>query len=215
VLEGREHLQAAMAQGRGAILLGTHAGNGVLLAIQLAAAGFPISTVYRQSRMAPPGFLGHGLALYGIEGIVANEGLRAYARMLEAVKRGRIVFVTLDQGVKRPQDGIVVSFLGKAMAVAAGPAQLARRARTAVLPVLATGYDGAWHFRIEPPLAPATGPLAHDVERLARASERQALLHPELWSWHHRRWRNAAFVHATMANSKEGHEPCSTSTHRS
>jgi lauroyl/myristoyl acyltransferase len=214
LLEGEEHLRAALAGGRGAILLGTHAGNGILLGVRLAAAGWPVSMVYRQARMAPAGFLGRGCALYGIEAILANEGLRAYGRMREALKRGRVLFVTVDQGVKRAQDGVPVRFLGKTMGMAAGPAQLARRDGVPVLPVLATGYDGAWRFRIEPPLPPVSGRLAAVVEHLARASERQALLHPELWSWHHRRWRKQPFARATIPDWHDGGEPCSTSTNQ-
>jgi KDO2-lipid IV(A) lauroyltransferase len=213
-VEGLDNLRASLAEGRGAILLGTHAGNGVLLAVRLVALGFPVTTVYRQSRMAPAGFLGRGLALYGVEPIEANDGLRAYARMTQAVKRGRIVFVTLDQGVKRPQDGIGVRFLGKDMSMAAGPAQLCRRTGAPVLPLLASAGAGPWRFRIEPPLRAHTGPLAEDVQRLARASERQPLLHPELWSWQHRRWRKLAFAHATIAGWKEENRPCTTSTHQ-
>ncbi|MCC7082017.1 MAG: lysophospholipid acyltransferase family protein [Burkholderiales bacterium] len=214
VVAGEEHLQAALAAGRGAILLGTHAGNGVLLAAGLAAAGWPMSVVYRQARMAPAGFLGRGFARYGIEAIAANEGLRAYGRMRTAVTSGRILFVTLDQGVKHPQDGITVRFLGKLMSLAAGPAQLARHTRAPVLPVLATGYDGAWQFRIEPALPSDAGGLEAVIERLARASERQALLHPALWSWHHRRWRKLPLAPATMSIWNEDDPACPNPAHR-
>src|SRR5690606_14415035 len=98
--------------------------------------------------------------------------------------------------------------------MAAGPAQLARHTGAPLLPVFAAGYDGLWRFRIEPPLPPATGPLAADVQRLARIAERQVRLHPELWSWHHRRWRKQPFPHATIASWKEDHDPCSTSMKR-
>jgi KDO2-lipid IV(A) lauroyltransferase len=119
---------------------------------------------------------------------------------LKAVKAGRVVFVTLDQGVKHARDGVAVRFLGKEVGMAAGPAQLARQAGAPVLPVLASGYRaGAWHFRIEPALVPAGGPLASEVQTLARASERQALLHPELWSWHHRRWYRQPFDRAKIS----------------
>lgn len=198
-LEGEEHLRCALTMGHGAILLGTHAGNGVLLALRLAAAGWPVSVVYRQARMMPAGFFQRGFERYAVEGILANEGLRAYGRMLAAVKRGRILFVTLDQGVKRARDGVTVRFLGKDVGIAAGPAHLARHAHTPVLPLLASAHAGIWHFRIEPALAPAEGPLALEVERLAREAERQILLHPELWSWHHRRWHRQPFARATMA----------------
>lgn len=198
-IEGTEHLRAALAAGHGAILLGAHAGNGVLFAVLLAAAGWPVSVVCKQARMMPADFFARGFALYGLDGILANEGLRAYGRMLDAVKRGRIVFVTLDQGVKAGSNGIVVRFLGKDVVMAAGPAQLARRSQAPVLPVIADVADGTWRFRIDPALPPADGPLALEVERMARASERQALLHPDLWSWHHRRWHRLPFAHAKMA----------------
>jgi len=202
-VEGSEQLQAAVAHRRGAILLGTHAGNGVLAAVRLAQAGWPVSIVYRQARMMSAGFFARGFARYGIDGILANEGLRAYGRMLEAVKGGRLLFVTMDQGVKNAADGVVVRFLGKDMGMPAGPALLARHARVPVLPVLATGYDGAWRFRIEPPLPALSGPVAADVERLARTSERQVLLHPELWSWHHRRWCKHPLAHETMQQGEK------------
>jgi lauroyl/myristoyl acyltransferase len=154
--------------------------------------------------MMSAGFFARGYALYGVDSIPANSGVRAYAKMLAAVRRGGIVFVTIDQGVKRPADGIPVRFLGKTMAVAAGPAHLAQRGRTPVLPVATLAADGAWRFRIEPPLPPAAGPLAADVERLAQVSERQVLLHPELWSWHHRRWRKQAFASCDNSVKRDG-----------
>ena len=203
-IEGLEHLQSALAEGRGAILLGTHAGNGALLGLRLAASGLPVSMVYREARMMSAGFFARGYALYGVDSISASSGVRAYGKMLAAVRRGGIVFVTMDQGVKRPADGIPVRFLGKTMPVAAGPAHLAQRGRTPVLPVATLAADGAWRFRIEPPLPPATGELAADVQRLAQVSERQALLHPELWSWHHRRWRKQPLASCDNSGKRDG-----------
>lgn len=189
-IEGLERLQLALAGGRGAILLAAHMGNGALLATSLAGAGWPVSVVYRQARMMSAGFFDRGLPLYGIEGILANSGLRAYARMLEALRRGRIVFVMMDQGTKAAQDGIILRFLGKDMPISAGPAQLARHSRAPVLPVLTTAADPVWRFTIDPPLTGVAGAsLEADVESLARVSERQILRYPQLWSWHHRRWR--------------------------
>lgn len=187
-VQGLEHLRAAQAGGRGAILLATHSGNGLLLTAKLAAAGWPLSVVYRHSRMMSADFFARGLALYGIEGILANEGLRAYARMLTALKQKRIVFVMMDQGVKRAEDGVMARFLGKDMPMPAGPAQLARHARAPLLPVATSAADPVWRFEIEPPL-PAGTSLEADVESLLRVAERQVLKCPQLWSWHHRRWR--------------------------
>ena len=204
VLEGSEHLHAARSAGRGAILLGSHAGNGVLLLARLAADGWPVSVVYRQALMVPEGFLGDGLARFGLDPILANDGMRAYRRMHDALRAGGFVFVTLDQGVKRSRDGVPVRFLGKTMSMAAGPAQLALRTGAPVLPVFATGYDGAWRLRVEPPLRLDGATLQAAVATLAHATERHVLAHPELWTWHHRRWRKQPFAHATIAGGQEG-----------
>ena len=189
-IDGMDHLQAALAGGRGAILLPSHAGNGAALALRLAQQGRPVSVVYKQSRMMTAGFFERGFALYGIEGILANEGIKAYGRMLGALRKGRILFVMLDQGTKLSQDGVMLRFLGKDMPISAGPAQLARHSNAPVLPVATLGAEPAWHFRIDAPLVRAPGSsLEGDTELLTRVTERLILEHPEMWSWQQRRWR--------------------------
>ena len=74
------------------------------------------------------------------------------AEMLKALKQGRIVFLMLDQGVKKAKDGIVHRFLGKDMPMSAGPAQLARAARAPVLPLATTAATPLWRFALQPPL---------------------------------------------------------------
>ena len=188
-VEGLEHLRAAMASGRGAILLAAHMGNAALLTIRLAGAGWPVSVVYRESRMMSAEFFREGLERYGIQGIAANAGLRAYGQMLSALKQGRIVFIMLDQGVKEAKDGLMHRFLGKDMPMPAGPAQLARASRSPVLPVLTTSADPLWRFAVQPPLALGKASLQADVAALVDATERMVLRHPQLWSWQQRRWR--------------------------
>jgi lauroyl/myristoyl acyltransferase len=188
-VDGLDHLRAAMGAGRGAILLAAHMGNAALLPVRLAHAGWAVSVVYREARMMSAGFLQNGLELYGIQGILANAGLRAYGQMLGALKQGRIVFVMMDQGVQKAEDGLVHRFLGKDVAMPAGPAQLARAARAPVLPVVTTAAAPVWRFEIRPPAPLGQDSLEQDVALLVGMTERQVLQYPQLWSWHHRRWR--------------------------
>ncbi len=189
-VEGLSELETALAPGRGAILLASHAGNGALLVLRLVAAGVPVSVVYRESRMFDAGFFERGLGSYGIEGIRATEGLKAYGQMLGALRRNRVVFVMADQGTKKAKDGIVIRFLGKDMPMPAGPAQLARHARAPLLPVATTGANPAWRFEILPPIRPEPGStLEDDMRAQFRISERLILRHPQWWSWPHRRWK--------------------------
>jgi KDO2-lipid IV(A) lauroyltransferase len=194
-VDGLEQLRTALAAGRGAILLGAHMGNGALLAARLARAGWPVSVVYRQARMMSAGFFERGLPLYGIEGIPANAGLRAYVQMLDALRRGRILFVMIDQGTKAAQDGIVLRFLGKEMPMSVGPAQLARQSGAPVLPLSTTAAEPVWKFAIGAPVARVPGSsLGAEAEQLARVTEQNILQYPHLWSWHHRRWRKFPMV---------------------
>ncbi|MGH8515999.1 MAG: lysophospholipid acyltransferase family protein [Panacagrimonas sp.] len=189
-IEGIEHLEAASRAGRGVLLLGAHMGNGALIPVCLAASGWPVSVVYKQSRMMSAGFFQHGLAEYGIEPIMANEGMKAYARMLGALRKGRVVFIMADQGTKTSNDGIVLRFLGKDMPMPAGPAQLARHSHAPVLPFETIAAEPTWHFRIHPPMERAPGStLEDDAAAMLRTLEAMVLRHPALWSWSHRRWR--------------------------
>ena len=189
-LEGIEHLREALRAGRGAILLGAHMGNGAMIAVRLAAEGWPVSVVYKQSRMMSAGFFERGFALYGFEGLLANEGMKAYAKMLGALRRGGVVFLMADQGVKKAADGVQVRFLGKDMSMPAGPAQLAKHARAPVLPFTAITAGPRWRFLIGPPVVlPTEADVAASTRTLIGIIEQMVLAHPHLWSWPHRRWR--------------------------
>ena len=136
--------------------MAAHMGNAALVPLRLASAGWPVSVLYKESRMMSADFFLDGLERYGIQGIAANAGLRAYGQMLAALKQGRIVFLMLDQGVKQAKDGQVHRFLGKDMPMPAGPAQLARAARAPVLPVATLAATPRWRFALGSPCRLAT-----------------------------------------------------------
>jgi KDO2-lipid IV(A) lauroyltransferase len=196
-VDGLEHLAAAR-RGRGAILLATHSGNSLLLAAQLAEAGVPVTVVYRHARMMSAEFFATGLPRYGIEGILANEGFKAYARMVDALRKDRVVFAMVDQGVKEAETGVPMRFLGKDMPMPGGVVQLSRSTRAPMLPVTAVAADPVWHFVIEPPLElPPGGSIEDDTMKVMRRVESQILAHPDLWSWQHRRWRRYPLAERT------------------
>lgn len=190
-VEGLEHLRTALAGGRGAVLLASHMGNAALLTIRLVQDGWPVSVVYRQSRMGSAGFFYTGLANYGIQPILANAGIRAYGQMLAALKQGRVVFMMLDQGVRNSEDGVTVRFLGKDVPMPAGAAQLARTARAPLLPVATTAARPLWRFRVEAPVPLGAASVEDDLATLVATTERHVREQPQLWSWPHRRWRRA------------------------
>ncbi len=202
-LEGLEHLRAAMTEGRGAIVLATHMGNASLAMIRLAQEGWPVSLLYRKARMMSTGFFQSGLEQYGIQAILANGGIRAYGQMLAALKQGRVLFLMMDQGLRKAENGVMQRFLGKDVPMPAGPAQLARVSRSPVLPMVAMAASPVWRFAIQPPVTIGQGSLEADVDFLTRLTEAQVLQHPELWSWHHRRWSQLPMASAPARASSD------------
>jgi lauroyl/myristoyl acyltransferase len=200
-VDGLAYLEAAR-KGCGAILLATHSGNSLLLAAQLADAGLPVTVVYRRARMMSTQFFAAGLPRYGIDGILANEGFKAYARMLDALRKNRVVFAMVDQGVLVAETGVPLRFLGKDMPMPGGVVQLSRNARAPILPVTSIAADPVWCFTIEPPLTLLPGgSIAEDTATVMRHVETQILSFPQLWSWHHRRWRNFPLAAARASQS--------------
>jgi lauroyl/myristoyl acyltransferase len=179
----------AERNGRGVILLATHSGNSLLLAAQLADAGLPVTVVYRRARMLTIQFFAEGLPRYGIDGILANEGFRAYARMFDALRSNRVLFVMMDQGVVADETGVPLRFLGKDMPMPGGVVQLSRQTRAPILPVVSLAADPVWHFAIESRIAlQPGGSVEEDTAMILRHVEQQILARPQLWSWHQRRW---------------------------
>ena len=189
-VSGIDNLRAALDRGRGVILLGTHMGNTALLLVHLAERGIPLSVAHREAPMMESGFFEQGIAAYGVEAILANEGLAAYAKMLKALRHNRVVYISIDQGTKKAQDGLVMRFLGKDMAIPPGPAHLARKSEALVLPVATLAAEPRWRFEIREPIPQSgQGTLESDLERMLKITEGLIRDNPRLWSWHHRRWR--------------------------
>jgi len=187
-ITGLEHLQTLKT---GAILLGAHQGNGVLLPIRLAVEGYPVAVAIRESRKIPPGFFRKGLGRYGIRALDAASGTSGLKEMIRVLRKGYLLYILMDQGSK--QGGMAVEFLGRTMHVPAGPAVLARRCGVPVIPAAVTGADPVWSLKLsEPEFLPEREPGAErdnrDVQQLADMTAEQIRNHPELWTWHHRRW---------------------------
>lgn len=188
-VDGVEHLKAART-GNGAILLATHSGNCLLLLAQLADQGWPLTIVYRRSPNMPEHFASDGLCHYGFEGVAADDGFKAYAQMLGALRHDRVVFAMMDHGVNVADSGLVLRFLGKEMPMPGGIAQLARHSRAPIVPLTSLAVDPVWHFEFEPQLQfDPGGTLEEDAAAVIKNVERRILAYPGLWSWPHRRWR--------------------------
>ncbi len=190
--EHRERFDAALAEGRGVLLLGSHLGNWELIGALLARSGYPVSVIARDyddeytARLMRRAREASGLQ------VLDREDIRAALRCLRSKEA---LGILPDQNVAK--GGILVPFFGRLATTAPGPALFAMRTGAVVLPVFGIRCaDGRIKVRFDEPVALAdTGDRDADVytntERMAQAIERAILEHPEQWLWMHRRWKSA------------------------
>ncbi len=187
-----KHLDQALAEGKGVIMLGMHMGNGVAMAAHLARKGYPMAVIYRESNKIPRHFFRDGLSSLGLQAIPADPASVGVRQMLKALKDNRILFILMDQATKK--GGIQARFLGKTLQMPPGPAELARRTGAGVVAALLEGVEPHWHFRMGPPKTlNADMPLESAVEKLTSIMQKHIEKQPQWWTWHQRRWSRYAF----------------------
>ena len=192
-LVGLPHLRAALAAGRGVLILSAHVGNWELLAAALGDAGVPLSVVSR--RPGDPVLAERLAALrarWGVESIWRDGGTR---RVVRALSAGRAVGVLMDQATDLP--GVRVPFFGRLAHTPTGPAKLALRMGMPVVPVhMCDAPNGRYVGMVEPPLTwDARGDAAGAEELTAawtRHIEGWVRQAPHTWVWMHDRWRAGA-----------------------
>ena len=191
---GLEHLDAALAAGRGAILAGMHLGNFTYATVWLAEQGYPVSLVAKEAKHVPPGLYRDGLTVRGIEAIVVNGGPQVMQQILSALRANRAVYIAIDQGAA--DSDLVLPFLGRPMPVAGGAALAALRSKSPLLPTILWREKDGYHLQIGKPVAlPAPGPLKERIvlvtQNLLNGFVEAVKAHPEQWSWGFRkRWRD-------------------------
>lgn len=190
-VDGWEHLENALARGRGALGAAAHHGNWELLGAYLAARDVKVEVAVR----------GMGNPLFGDYINVNREKLgmtvmrdsEAVRRTARAVRDGRFVAFLSDQGVLGLASSFV-PFFGRPAKTPRGFAVFALRLEVPVCFIDALRLPGG-KFRviIEPVVAERTGDREKDVDalvvRYSEILEKWVRQYPEQYFWQHRRWR--------------------------
>ena len=160
-ITGREKLDAALAAGGGVILVTAHLGSWELGGAALAAMGYSITTVAGvQFSPALSPFIKKIKQDLGIDVVSSGTGLR---RIVKALARGEIVALHIDGD--QFVGGIDVGFCGRMALLPSGPAVLALRTGSAVLPAFAVRTGGGRINIVIEDEIPAEG---CDEERITR-----------------------------------------------
>jgi KDO2-lipid IV(A) lauroyltransferase len=172
-VDGWHHLEAALSEGKGVILVTLHLGNFDLVGQVLAARGLNVTVPVEHMKPAKLfDFLLHQRISKGITLVPVERAPRA---MLQALRLGQVVGVAGDRNMAGRVEW--VDFFGKSAPMPRGPASLARHTGAPLL--LAIGLrTGSSRYQgiITPPLelcASVDSALAEreNTQRLAHAFE--------------------------------------------
>ncbi len=190
-LKGFEHIERALALGKGIVFVTGHFGNFELMGA-FAGQRFPLDVVVKPLRN--PLVEARVTALRreaGVGLIPIGAGVR---RIFEALRANRGVAMLADQDARR--HGVFVPFFGRPTSTAEGPARLAlRTGAPMILGFDLRGPDGRHTLEMLPPLErPAPDdpdPVRTLTAQHAAVLESWVRRHPEMWFWLHRRWKTS------------------------
>ena len=186
-LEGEEHIQRALEQGKGVLALSAHLGVFTMIGARLAAGGFPFSVVVKQPADERFARLIDGYrAQVGIHTISAKPRREAVRGILKALRRNHIVLVIADEF---KSGDVMVDFLGLKVPAPRGPATLALRNGAVTLPMFVTRQpDDSLKLSVGAPIAPIEcADLDESVlattALYTRQIETAIRKYPDQWNW--------------------------------
>ncbi len=186
-LEGEEHIQRALQQGKGVLALSAHLGAFTMIGARLAAGGFPFSVVVKQPADERFARLIDGYrAQVGIHTISAKPRREAVRGILQALRRNHIVLIIADEF---KSGDVMVDFLGLKVPAPRGPATLALRTGAVTLPMFVTRQpDDSLRLSVGAPIAPIEcADLDESVlattALYTRQIEAAVRKYPDQWNW--------------------------------
>lgn len=187
-LTGEEHLTAALAAGKGAILVTPHLGNWELGGIFLRLRGSPLTVVAVPDSVVPGITLfrdwarkGHGIDVVNLE-----PGNLSPLTLVRALEANRVVAMLGERNFFEA-DPVEVDFFGRRTKFPRGAALLSIATGAPLLPGFVTfGRRGRYDSELTPAIAvPASGTKAEKAaemtRRLAKIFEDRIRAHPDQW----------------------------------
>lgn len=203
-VSGREHLEQAVARGRGVIVTCTHIGNWELAAVVVAHWGYAMHAVagVQLNRWLASAVRDTKTEL-AIHTVAPEDGFR---KLLRALEHNDIVALMVDGDIY--SHGVPVEFFGREARFPAGPGVLAQRTGALIL----CGYcervaPGRFRIVIEPALDPARFPHTAALNReVAAISERHIREHLDQWCIFRPLWEGSPSEQAEAAGAARSAE---------
>lgn len=189
--EGVHHVENALAEGNGAIILTGHFGNWELLAASISTTVSPLTPIVRELRSPRLNAL---VSKYrekaGYSTIDRNTGVR---QALRCLRSNSLLGIVAD--VDTTVNGVFVDFFGRAAYTPYSPIAFALKTGAAILPsFIIRQPDGTHQAIIEPPLTlercdDKEKELVINTQNYTKIIESYIRKYPEQWIWMHKRWK--------------------------
>lgn len=189
-MEGREYLDDALENGKGAILAAMHSGNWEFLGGVLASEGYPLISVAFQQDGDADKFINEYRTMMH-QHVTFKTSVR---EMISELKASKFIGLIMDQDAAHM--GILVPFFGYETLTVTGPATLARMQDVPIIPTTIR-YDQFKQkhiITIHPPMyVEKTDDKKRDIlvttTKLNEFIEDYIRRYPEDWFWLHNRWK--------------------------
>ncbi len=183
--EGLEHLDEALSQKNGVLLLSGHFTT-LEIGLRLLGKKQPFHIMYRRHKNP----LFEETMSGGREAHVGKTIDRKDVRgILSSLKAGNAVWYGPDQDYGR-KHSVFASFMGIPAATVTGTQRWARVSGAAVVPYFVERTNKGYHVKVLPALSNfPTDDAEQDATRINQIFEQQIRLHPENYLWTHRRFK--------------------------
>jgi Kdo2-lipid IVA lauroyltransferase/acyltransferase len=193
-LEGLEHLDRALAKGKGVIAVSGHIGNYGLLGTQLTERGYDFTVVIRDPKNPViASIYEKGRGMMGLQTFSTTPERQFFKNTMKALSRNGILCLIADENKRT--GGIFVDFFGRPASTPPGPAALARRTGAAIVPIFITrNPDNSQHITIlQEIVRQKTDDAAADVQTITQlftaVIEQRIRRDLAQWMWTNFRWR--------------------------
>ncbi len=187
-VHGREHLDNALAKGKGVILLTGHFTT-LEIGAMLIGLFTPLNGVYKKAHDPMfNAFMAHYRSTYGEE-LIENKNVRA---LIRGLRKGRATWFAPDRDFA-DQDVVFTPFLGGVASTLTATARMAEMTGAAVVPFYPLRLEKGRGYRLV--ILPVlenfpSDDIDRDSARVNKAIEDMVYDNPEQYGWVHKRFKH-------------------------
>lgn len=186
-IEGGEHLDAALARGRGVILLQAHF-TMIDVCAPIVSARWPVVAVYDPPKNPFFSRLQAHHRCRFLDAVIPNDNVREMVRRL---RRGEILWFSPDQSVSAKRGAVETRFFDQPVLTSSGTARLLAMTGATLLPMVPTRSEDGSHYtvRFEPAVALDTDDITAATQAVNDLLEQHVRQQPEQYLWVHKRFK--------------------------